>query len=124
MLKKFSHITLSVLLLTTTIGVAVSEHFCSGTFVSVKLFSEAKSCCGDSDCCHNENHFFKVNDDFSAAQIQDVPQLAENDILGHELFSFNLPLVNESSDNHFTFIDSPPPPLIQTVLSSLQTYRL
>ena len=99
MLRKISHIILSALLLATTMGMAVSKHYCSGSFVSLKLFDEAKSCCGDSDCCHNENHFYQVKDDFSAIQIQDVPQLAETDILGHELFSFEMaslpkPIIN------------------------------
>jgi len=103
---------------------AVSRHFCGDTFVSLKLFDEAKSCCGDSDCCHNENHFYQVQDDFSLAQIQVIPQLAETDILGHELFSFALISEIKNSDNHIIFTESPPPPLIQTILSSLQTYRL
>jgi hypothetical protein len=124
MLRRFSHITLSVLLLTTTMGFAVSKHFCGNTFVTFKIFGEAKSCCGDSDCCHNENHFYQVDDDFSAVQIQDIPQLAETDILGHELFSFELISEDENSDNHIIFFDSPPPPKIQEVLSLQQAYLL
>lgn len=124
MLRRFSHITLSVLLLTTTMGFAVSKHFCGNTFVTFKIFGEAKSCCGDSDCCHNENHFYQVQDDFSSAQIQDIPQLAETDILGHELFSFELISEDENSDYHIIFTDSPPPPKIQEVLSLKQAYLL
>lgn len=124
MLRRISHITLSVLLLATTIGLAVSRHYCSGSFVSASIFHEAKSCCGDSDCCRNENHFFKVNDDFSAAQIQDIPQLAETDILGHELFSFESTVADENNLNPIVFIDSPPPPKIQETLSLHQTYLL
>jgi hypothetical protein len=124
MLRKISHIILSVLLLTTTMGMAVSKHYCSGSFVSLKLFDEAKSCCGDSDCCHNENHFYQVKDDFSAIQIQDVPQLAETDILGHELFSFEMASEDENNLNPIVFIDSPPPPKIQEVLALKQSYLL
>ena len=124
MLKRISHIILSVLLLTTTMGMAVSKHYCGNTFVTVKIFGEAKSCCGDSDCCHNENHFFKVNDDFSAAQIQDLPQLAETDILGHELFSFEKAAEGENNLTPIIFVDSPPPPKIQKVLSLKQSYLL
>lgn len=115
---------MSVLLLTTTMGFAVSKHFCGNTFVTFKIFGEAKSCCGDSDCCHNENHFYQVQDDFSSAQIQDIPQLAETDILGHELFSFELISEDENSDYHIIFTDSPPPPKIQEVLSLKQAYLL
>lgn len=124
MLKRFSHIILSVLLLTTTMGMAVSEHFCSGTLVSLRLFSESKSCCGDSDCCHNENHFYKVQDDFSAAQIQEVPQLAEIDILVSLPVFFELPGEAENYNHIILFADSPPPPKIQKVLSLRQAYLL
>ena len=104
---------------------AVSKHYCSGDIIASAIFSEAESCCdGPCDCCHNENHFYQVNDDFSAAQIQDVPQLAETDILGHELFSFELGVEDENNLNPIVFIDSPPPPKIQEVLSLHQTYLL
>ena len=87
MLKKVSHIILSVLLLVSTVGVVVSKHYCSGSFVSVSVFNEAESCCGDSDCCHNENQVYQVKTDFSAPIISSVPGLAEFGILGHNLFA-------------------------------------
>jgi hypothetical protein len=124
MLKKFSHITLSAILLVSTIGMAVSKHYCSGTLVSVSLFKVSDSCCGDADCCHNENHYYNVKDDFSIPQISNVPVLAEVDILGHDLLNELLTTNYESNNTILTFTDSPPPPLIQTTLSSLQTYRL
>jgi|APIni6443716594_1056825.scaffolds.fasta_scaffold2923003_1 hypothetical protein len=124
MLRRFSHIILSVILLTATMGMAVSKHFCSGTFVSLKLFGESKSCCGDSDCCHNENHFYKLQDDISAAQVQDAPQLAEIDILVSIPGSLELPGVAENNNHIILFTDSPPPPKIQKVLSLKQSYLL
>ena len=105
-------------------GMIVSKHYCSGSFVSASIFHEAKSCCGDSDCCHNEDQFYQVKDDFSVPVVLTAPVLAELDILGHailnELFTTNYELNNII----LTYTDSPPPPLIQTTLSSLQTYRL
>ena len=124
MLKKFSHIILSALLLISTIGLVVSKHYCSGSFVSASIFHEAKSCCRDSDCCHNEDTFYKVNDDFSAPQIVDTPQLAQLDILGHELFSFDLITAPEAEKTVILYDGSPPPPTIQKVLSLKQVYRL
>lgn len=124
MLRRFSHIILSVILLTATMGMAVSKHFCSGTFVSLKLFGESKSCCGDSDCCHNENHFYQVQDDFSGVQIQDIPQSAEIDVLENKLFSLELVPEIKNNFNNSLFVDSPPPPKIQEVLSLHQTYLL
>lgn len=125
MLKKISHIILSVLLLTATMGMAISKHYCSGDLISAKLFTEAESCCdGPCDCCHNENHFYQVQDDFTAVQIHEIPQLAQTDIFGHELFSFELETGYENRISLRYFIDSPPPPKIQKVLSLQQAYLL
>lgn len=125
MLKKLSHIVLSLLLLVSTMGVAVSKHFCSGSFVSASVFHEAKSCCGDSDCCHNEDQFYQVKDDFSTPIISTVPLLAELDILGHDLTTFECLLKEPESEITPAFIDySPPPKNIQTVLSLKQVYLL
>ncbi len=124
MLRKFSHIILSSLLLFSTMGMVVSKHYCGDSFVSTAVFNEAKSCCGDSDCCHNEDQLFQVKDDFSAPAVLAVPVLAELDILGHDLFA---DLILESSvteNSSFRFTDSPPPPKIQKVLSLKQVYRL
>ncbi len=124
MLKKFSHIILSVVLLVSTVGVAVSKHYCSGSFVSVSVFNEAESCCGDSDCCHNETNFYKVKDDFSAPAVLSAPVLAELDILGHDLFSDILTLLPETETAEILYDSSPPPPTIQKALSLRQIYLL
>lgn len=124
MLKKLSHIILTVLLFATTTGMIISKHYCGDTFVAFKLLGEAKSCCGDSDCCHNENHFFKVKDDFSATPTQNAPQLAEIDILVSIPGSVELPGEAENNNHIVLFTDSPPPPKIQKVLSLRQAYLL
>jgi len=124
MLKNFSHIILSAILLVSTMGVAISKHYCSGTFVSSSFFHEAKSCCGDSNCCHNEDQFYQLKEDFSAPQVQDTPQLAELDILGHELISFDLIISPETEKTEVLYDGSPPPPTIQKTLSLKQVYLL
>ncbi|HSH19878.1 MAG TPA: hypothetical protein VLA03_05475 [Draconibacterium sp.] len=124
MLKKFSHIILSALLLISTMGVAISKHYCSGSFVSASVFHEAKSCCGDSDCCHNEDFLFKVKDDFSAPAVLSAPVLAELDILGRDLFSDILIELPETETAEILYDSSPPPPKIQKVLSLKQLYLL
>lgn len=124
MLKKLSHIILSAVLLISTMGVAISKHYCGDSFVSASVFHEAKSCCGDSDCCHNEDSFYQVKDDFSAPAVLTAPILAEHDVLDHDLLAdliLESPVAENSS---FTFTDSPPPPTIQKVLSLKQVYLL
>jgi hypothetical protein len=126
MLKKVSHIILSSLLLISSIGMVVSKHYCGTTLVSVNVDKEADSCCGaGADCCHNENEFFQVKDDFvvAANQISFENSFAL-DVLFYQAIPF---LMSTIGDNESVFIasnESFPPPLIQTVLSSLQTYRL
>ncbi len=124
MLRKFSHIILSTLLLVSTMGMVVSKHFCGDSFVSTAVFHQAKSCCGDSDCCHNENSFYQVKDDFSASAVVATPVLAEIDILGYDLFAEILTTSPETEILSFEISDSPPPPKIQTVLSLEQQYLL
>ncbi len=124
MLRKFSHIILSSLLLVSTMGMVVSKHYCGDTFVETAVFHQAKSCCGDSDCCHNENSFYQIEDDFSAPVSVVPPVLAEIDIFGCNLFAEIITTIPETKILSFEISDSPPPPKIQTVLSLEQQYLL
>lgn len=77
-----------LLLLLSTMGIAVSKHYCGENLVSVSFFDEANKCCDDGDCCHNDNLFFQVNDDFSVPSVSNLPYLA----------AFEIPKVRLCSD--------------------------
>lgn len=124
MLKKFSHIILSALLLISTMGLAISKHYCSGSFVSASVFQEAESCCGESDCCHNETSVYQVKDDFSAPALLNVPVMAELDILGYDIYPEILVVLSETETSEILFDSSPPPLTIQKTLSLKQVYLL
>ena len=125
MLRKISHIISAILLLVTSMGLAVSKHYCHGEFVSVSIFHEADSCCDMQGCCQNENHFYQVKEDFSSPVITTIPVLAELDVLGHDLLAIESSLTEPESENTATFTDySPPQKNIQTVLSLKQVYLL
>ncbi len=124
MLKRVSHIFLSALLLISTMGMAVSKHYCGENLVSVSLFEEADSCCGDTDCCHNENQNYVLKNDFSSPQILNVPVLAEVDIIGFELFNDFFTDTYKSKSTIQFISDSPPPPTIQKTLALKQLYLL
>jgi hypothetical protein len=112
-------------LLVSTAGMVVSKHYCSGSFVSVSVFNEADSCCGESDCCHNETQVFQVKTDFSAPAISSIPVLAELDILGRDLLASAFFLFENDSENLTLFAEEQPPPKnIQTLLSLKQVYLL
>ena len=124
MLRKFSHIILSSLLLVSTIGMVVSKHYCSGSFVSASIFHEAESCCDSGDCCHNETQLYQVDKDFSQPQIINTTNMGGFDLFVVTPHSLLLDVVVEHNSNEF-FIDFSPPPLdIQTYLSLKQTYLL
>lgn len=125
MLRKISHIISAILLLVSSMGLAVSKHYCHGEFVSVSIFREADSCCDMPGCCQNENHFYQVKDDFSAPVITTVPFLAELDILGHDLLAIESLLTEPEQENtNISVAFSPPPKTTQTVLSLKQVYLL
>lgn len=124
MLKKFSHIILSMLLLLSTTGVAISKHYCSGNLVSVAFFSTAQACCDDDNCCQSESQFFQLDDDFSITPYSQTTQAAQFQLFAFAMLSLH-DLVLESQDAApFYEADLPRPPKIQIVLSKKQTYLL
>lgn len=124
MLKKVSHIIVALLLLVSTIGMAVSTHYCGGKLVSVSFFKKAETCCNMAGCCKNENHFYKVKDDFSSSAVTTVPLQAELDILGEQLWSAELFLASEKEDENPIIYNSPPPSTVLEFLAQEQLYLL
>lgn len=125
MLKKVGHIMLSALLLVTTMGMVVSKHYCQGNLYSVSVDGLNNDKCDMGNCCHDETHFFKVQEDFSQPQIINAPE-----VTGFDLFFVTLnPIISdlfaeEDSENQFIDYLPPAPPDIQTSLSKKQTYLL
>ncbi|KAF0237651.1 MAG: hypothetical protein FD181_1708 [Prolixibacteraceae bacterium] len=124
MLKKASHIILSALLLISSIGLVVSKHYCRNDLISIAFDKEAGSCCGNADCCHHENQYYNLEEDYSMPQISNVPVLAEFVIIGIELMPEFLSKTQKSKHTILVFTDSPPPPKIQKTLALKQLYRL
>lgn len=125
MLKKVGHIMLSALLLITTMGMVVSKHYCQGNLYSVSIDGLNNDKCDMGNCCHDETHFFKVQEDFSQPQIINVPDLAGFDLLFVTLNPIISDLFSEEdSENQFIDYLPPAPPDIQTSLSKKQTYLL
>ncbi|HNX79152.1 MAG TPA: hypothetical protein PKJ24_04685 [Prolixibacteraceae bacterium] len=124
MIKKTGNIILSVLLFVSTVGIAVSRHYCGSSFVSVSFFSEAKSCCDSDRCCHNENHFFKVQDDYTAPQVTDLPELTSTDLPGYRLSDDGIRPASFSGNGNLVFTDLPPPYKIENALTLKQAFLL
>jgi len=61
MLKKASHIILTIILLVATTGLVLSKHYCNEELVTVSFFDISDSCCDDSSCCHDESEIHQLN---------------------------------------------------------------
>ncbi|VAW20791.1 hypothetical protein MNBD_BACTEROID01-1143 [hydrothermal vent metagenome] len=120
MVKKASHIVLATLLIVITTGMTVSKHYCGNDLKSITVSSGQHSCCETpSGCCHDESQIIQIKDYFSVCTLCfDFTQLA-----------VILPVIVDNRNNSLqcelkTENINSPPPKIQTVLSSLQTYLL
>jgi hypothetical protein len=83
MIKKFFHISLSLMLLVATTGMAISKHYCGGELSKVEMGMEKIHCCDDpqdmpDDCCEDEQLTFQLpQEDFQLSHFDfEVAQLA------------------------------------------------
>tara|TARA_R110002050_G_scaffold183855_2_gene317315 strand:+ start:2536 stop:2904 length:369 start_codon:yes stop_codon:yes gene_type:complete len=122
MLKKISHIMLISLILLTTMGMTVSKHYCGSSLESVGVLSTPEDCCKmPNECCHHESFTIKIQDDFSVTtHAFDFTQFA---VVLPALVEL-VPVGATEKPSSVSFLDAPPPPKIQTVLSRLQAYLL
>ena len=124
MFRIFSHIVVSLLLLITTTGMAVSKHFCDEFLVSTSYFAETESCCDGDGCCHNETAFFQLQDDFQPSLKSEIPASIEIELISSELIQLNLEDFFCITPAAFAENKPPSPPELKTVLSLKQAYLL
>lgn len=124
MFRKIAHLTLALLLLTTTMGFSVSKHYCGTRLVKISINSEAEPCCDDmgtSACCHNETEYYQLDEDFVSSVSIENFQLANLIVLFPTVIIYFID-VPEIEIEVANYAESPPIPTIQTKLSLLQTY--
>jgi hypothetical protein len=122
MIRKVIHITLVMLLLATSTGMTMYTHYCGSTVESVSINKVPNSCCGD-DCrgCHNTSLTIKIHDKFTASAFAFDFHLFELALSAVQQIMVEEPLLHS---HLYSLVNDLPPPPIQTILSSLQTYRL
>ena len=122
MLRKITHIILSLVLLLSTTGITIDKHYCGSRLVSVSIAGDSQSCCDPGDgCCHNDIDTFKLTVDYTVSTVSiDFDQtIVEIPVQP----SFYISLLDGSlTDAEFTFFV--PPRNLRTTLSTFQTYRL
>jgi hypothetical protein len=122
MLKKASHIIMSLLLVTTTLGITLNAHYCGNHLKSVSVLADQDSCCNIPDgCCHDESETFRIEDEFASSSIHFEPKLVLIQVL-----DYFIPSIEDLTATHFRIrvIEEPPPPTTRRVLSNLQVYIL
>lgn len=117
-MRIFINILISFLLIVSTTGIYVSEHYCNNHLVSVSFYSNAKKCC-DGDCpfCKNINHTYKVKTKFVQPDNLSVNQI-NNTISLFALPTVNTVLLSSISVIHVVKINPPPGKSLTTVCLS------
>lgn len=125
MLRKITHIVLSVFLLVATTGITFSMHYCGGHLISVSINKEAKQCCdGSGGCCDNKTLHFGIEDDFVSPFKVVQSKIVELNVLLPVVNIFSANLFSEEPNATIPFADTSPPPPILKRLSLLQTYLI
>ena len=116
---------MSFVLLLTTTGITITEHYCGSRLVSVNLFSEPDKCCDNSDCCHNETIIVKLDTDLINITSDNIDVLVYITVLlvPNTICNDNSILSRQLALNFFEYSDLPPP-AISTFLSKLGTFLL
>jgi hypothetical protein len=66
MFRKVTHIIISLVLLISTTGLSISEHYCGNEKIHITLNSIEKECCEiPTDCCHDEIKLLQLKGDFT-----------------------------------------------------------
>ena len=121
MFKKSIHILISILLLFATAGVSVSAHYCGDMLRSVSFMSTPDSCCDDASCCHNETHFYQLDDDFTFINTE-IKFLSGQQVINYPR-PFEAMTVAEKSISSF-YSDIPLHPRIRSYLALIQSFLL
>lgn len=117
-LKKVFALFLSVIFVASAMQLTINAHYCGNELESIG-FSPGKCCCDDGaamkdDCCKNETHQLKINDDFSPSALLIIPQTEFNVVLF--CISFE-PLQPEKVTFSIPNDHSPPPQLADKVIA-------
>ena len=107
MIRKTGNIILTLLVLCTTTGIIVNQHYSDGELYSTAAYSNPESCCEteeeeNANMCHEESKVYKVKDYFRASSsvtIQTYFTSVIQTIDITELFNITAPVMNRAFYN-------------------------
>tara|TARA_R110001583_G_scaffold8896_1_gene41939 strand:- start:24892 stop:25260 length:369 start_codon:yes stop_codon:yes gene_type:complete len=122
MLKKSTYTLLTLVIFVLITGMTISAHYCGSNVKDVSFLSATQSCCENPEgCCHYEACTIKIGNDFLISSYSfDFTQLKVVLPILIELTKVEDPIKVKV----YSLRNTIPPPKIQTILSSLQTYLL
>jgi len=124
MVKRISHILISLLLILATTGVTFTRHYCGDHLISSSVLGKAHNCCG-THCksCHTEISTVKVSDNFVSSVIKiDQPQQLSLDWLVAPSVDLFSSVNNNNLSPNKLFINSSPP-IADNTAALLQIFR-
>lgn len=117
-LKKIFSIFLSVIFLSSALGLSINSHYCGKKLSSVGLFAHDCSCKGKipmkKGCCKNETKYVKIADDYSPSSQFHLTQLDVAPVVLNSFFTFS---VSENSFSALYNNHSPPPKFPDRVIA-------
>jgi hypothetical protein len=117
---------ISLLLLITTTGYTIFEHYCGDRLVSVSVNAETEQCCDmKGGCCNTESKHYQLDNKFIPTTFH--LNTGENIITDTDLFNNTFILQEDPealSHNNILAAESPPPLNTSTLLSQFQSYIL
>ncbi len=98
--KVFSTV-LALLVLVSTLSLAIEKHFCGGQLVDVAVFTDIKKCCGDEEmdtslemikksCCENEIDIVEGQDDLTIKTLDDLDDIQKQVLISYAISYVNL----------------------------------
>jgi hypothetical protein len=123
MLRKISHIVMALLLMVSTSGVTVAEHFCEGVLVSASILTTPEPCDNmPKGCCEDKRVHYEVKDDFiDAVHITKVKAVTPVIAVPVFYFFYQQP-VQLMANSRVEFYNTSPPKDISTRLSFIQSF--
>lgn len=112
---------MAIVLMVTTMGITIHQHYCGTRLVKTTLFHPPASCCEMPDCCHDESVTLSLKTDFTL-DVLPIEQVTQFSML-HPVYEIASLLTSTNNSTGFA-PDPDPPPLLRYTLAMHQCFRL